>query len=85
MDDDLLNVNDDLLTAREAYAAMFVYLERVAKMTSSDELPILLGSMSFLPDGGTADPAAWSDWMKAIATVRAGGANLDLGLRPRER
>jgi hypothetical protein len=75
---------DDLLTTREAYAAMYVYLQRVAKMTSSDELPALLGGMSVLPDGGTADPAAWSDWLNAIATVRAGGANLDLGLRPRE-
>ena len=75
--------DDDLLTPREAYAAMYVYLQRIAKMTSSDELPALLGGMSVLPDGGTADPAAWSDWIKAIAAVRAGGANLELGLRPR--
>ena len=73
--------NNDLLTAREAYAAMYVFLERVAKMTTSEELPALLGGMSFLPDGGTADPAAWSDWMKAIATVRGGGADLSLRLK----
>jgi hypothetical protein len=38
--------------------------------------------MSILPDGGTADPAAWADWEDAVREVRDGKVDTALGLRP---
>ena len=70
----------DTLTKREAYAAMYTFLVGVYERTESDELGALLGGMSLLKDGGTADPAAWHDWEAAVAKVRSGGEDLELGL-----
>jgi hypothetical protein len=36
--------------------------------------------MSLLPDGKTADPAMWKDWLKAVEKSKAGEAGTDLGL-----
>ena len=46
-------------------------------------LPVgaLLGGMSLLTDGGTADPAAWHDWEAAVTKIRSGKTRLELGLR----
>jgi hypothetical protein len=72
----------DQITVREAYAAMYRYLEKVYQLTGADDLGGLLGSMSLLPDGQTADPAAWADWIRAVEEIRAGRGNLQLGLKP---
>jgi len=72
----------DQITVREAYAAMYRYLERLYELTGEDELGGLLGSMSLLPDGQTADPAAWTDWIQAVEEIRAGRGNLQLALKP---
>ena len=48
---------------------MFAYLEALWEETKSDDLGGFLGSMSFLADGGTADPAAWSDWLTAVKKI----------------
>ena len=50
----------DQISIRQAYVAMYQYLKRIYDLTGSDELGGLLGSMSLLPDGQPADPAAWS-------------------------
>lgn len=63
------------LTCEEAYIAMYRYLENLYELTDSDDLAGFLGDMSILPDGGTADPAAWEDWLDAIKKAR--GASLD--------
>lgn len=68
------------LTVLEAYSAMCKYLERVYELTGSDEVGGLLGSMSLLPDGQTADPGAWSDWVRAVAAVKAGEVDVELSL-----
>lgn len=70
----------DSLTKREAYAAMYAFLEQVYRRTGSDDLGALLGGMSLLKDGGTADPAAWEDWEEAVRKVSDGEVNLGLGL-----
>ncbi|QRN94139.1 hypothetical protein JRI60_34030 [Archangium violaceum] len=72
---------EDTLTLREAYAAMYAYLERLYEVTGSDELGGLLGGMSLLGDGTTADPAAWDDWMKAVRKARTGAVDMDLHLK----
>jgi len=56
----------DNLTLKEAYAAMYVFLEKRYNQTKSDDIGGMLGDMSFLQDGSTADPATWGDWLKSI-------------------
>jgi len=57
------------LSSREAYLAMFEFLRHHDERGPTDVIGGLLGSLSLLPDGGTADPAAWLDWQKAVETV----------------
>ncbi|NOK16311.1 hypothetical protein [Corallococcus carmarthensis] len=72
---------EDVLTIKEAYAAMFEYLKELYGMNPSDELGGLLGSMSLLDDGTPADPAVWSDWMLAVRKARQGAVDLRLKLK----
>ena len=71
----------EALSKREAYAAMYTFLEHVYERTESDDLGALLGGMSLLKDGGTVDPAAWHDWEVAVAKVRSGETHLELDVR----
>lgn len=54
------------LTEKQAYLAMLMFLEQYFHQTQSDDIGALLGSMSFLEDENTADPAMWHDWQKCI-------------------
>lgn len=63
------------LSTHEAYAAMFAYLEQIYGRTRSDDLGVLLGGMSLLSDGETADPAAWQDWIKAVERATTGNVD----------
>ena len=74
----------DKLTKRESYTAMLAFLEETYQRTDSDDLGMLLGGMSLLPDGRTADPAAWTDWEAAVSKVREHNISLDLDLRDDE-
>ena len=58
-----------LITSEQAYLAMFEYLVELFRRANSDELGSLLGGMSYLDDGQTADPAAWMDWLKCVKKV----------------
>ena len=69
------------LTPKEAYLAMFGFLATLYDLTKEDYLGGLLGGMSFLEDGSTADPAAWHDWLQAVEKVRRGDVNADLHLK----
>lgn len=69
------------LSEQEAYAAMFAFLEHRYRLTESDELGALLGSMSLLPGGGTADPAIWDDWLNAIREARSNAVNVLMELK----
>jgi ribulose 1,5-bisphosphate carboxylase large subunit-like protein len=72
------------LTTREAYTAMYFFLENLYRMTGSDELAGFLGGLAMLEDGTTADAAAWRDWLDAVAKVRAGRDDIRLRLKPPE-
>ena len=72
--------NETKLTTHEAYAAMFTYLLDLYERTQMDDLGGLLGSMSLLPDGTPADPAIWSDWLKAVQAVKEKKTDINLGL-----
>jgi len=70
----------DQIMIRQAYSAMYRYLERLFEQTKSDELGGLLGSLAVLPDGQPADPAAWSDWLRAVGEARNGQVDMHLSL-----
>lgn len=70
------------LTKKEAYQAMFIFLDNFYSSTNSDELGWMLGSMSFLEDGGTADPAMWDIWLESIEKMKsADDDDFDLKLK----
>lgn len=59
-----------VLTLREAYEAMFVYLERYYERSeSSDDIAIMLGKLNLDEDGRPMDPAALDDWLDAVHEV----------------
>ena len=68
------------LSIREAYLAMYAYLERLYDETEADYLGGLLGGMSLLEDELTADPAAWQGWIDAVDKVRRDDVDPKLGL-----
>lgn len=63
----------DLLTEKQAYAAMFEFLKRLYDLTKSDDLGGFLGSMSLLRDGVSADPAMINEWKKCVQFALDGG------------
>ncbi len=69
------------LSEHEAYAAMFAFLEHRYRLTGSDELGALLGSMSLLPGGNTADPAIWEDWLNAIRKAESHSVKVEMELK----
>ncbi|MGD1901946.1 MAG: hypothetical protein ACFB9N_06875 [Geitlerinemataceae cyanobacterium] len=60
------------LDYKEAYLAMYEFLNDFYDRTKSDEVGGLLGEMSLLGDGSTADPAAWEDWLRCIEKIENG-------------
>jgi len=62
-----------MLTHKQAYAAMFHFLEGFWARTKSDDVGMLLSSMSLLQDGATADAAVEQDWQQAVDYALKGG------------
>lgn len=54
------------LTVKQAYIAMFIFLDNLAKNMQSAEVNGYLSAMSFFPDGDTADSVMWLDWLEAV-------------------
>ncbi len=52
----------------QAFNAMTNFLDLFYNQTKSDDIGSLLGDMSFISDGATADPAAWYDWVNIVTT-----------------
>jgi hypothetical protein len=58
------------LTTRQAYEAMLAFLHGYWKRTGSEELADLLSGFQLNDaDDLPMDPAAWEDWLDAIAEV----------------
>jgi hypothetical protein len=62
-----------VMSEKQAYAAMFHFLEQLYLRTKSDELGGLLGGMSILQDGSPIDPAIGKDWRDAVEYAVNGG------------
>lgn len=70
------------LNLREAYLAMFAFLDELHQRTKWDALGSLLSDLSLLPDGTTADPAAWGDWLRCVEKARQGNVDARLVITP---
>ena len=57
------------LTKREALNAMRKFLDGYYERTFPDDIASLLGDITFLADGSTADPAVWKDWEDSINII----------------
>ncbi len=60
------------LSKKQAYLAMFAFLDDYYQRSNSDEVAIMLGGMSLLSDGSVADSAIEDDWEKAVKKVLDG-------------
>jgi hypothetical protein len=60
---------------------MFAFLEEYYRLTNSDDIGGLLGSMSLLPDGGPADSTIAEEWAEAVEAAVEGRVSADLQLR----
>lgn len=74
---------EDCLTLQEAYLAMFEFMAQLYQRTGSDEVGSVLGDISMLADGTTADPAAWGDWMRCVEKARQGAVDGNLVVIPK--
>ena len=66
-----------ILTSKEAYRAMYFFLDNLYQNTKSDDLGGFLGSMSLVEDF-PADPALWEDWLIAIKKAQDNSESIDL-------
>lgn len=66
---------------KQAYAAMFHFLEQLYLRVKSEDLGGLLGGMAVLQDGSPADPATAKDWREAVEYALKGGTPGSLKLR----
>ncbi len=69
------------ITSKEAFLAMFSFLEKHYDLTKSDDIGALLGSMSLLEDGVTADSAVWEEWQESIKRVKLKEVNAQVALK----
>ena len=80
---------ENKLNDKEAYEAMFIYLNNLYERTNSDDLAGYLGSMLLMEDGKPVDSAVWSDWMSAIKEVKnkdkTGTSKIDFILDQRDQ
>ncbi len=59
-----------LLSEKEAYKAMFLFLEKHYQMTGADDIGALLGVLSLCENNRPGDVALWQDWLDAIAELK---------------
>ena len=50
---------------------MFAFLQIRAERFDPDEIKIVLGELSLLPDGCSIDSGAQNDWKKCVALAKA--------------
>lgn len=59
-----------LLTERQAFRVMIRFLEQYYERGKSDDIAVLLGSLSSVwGDDLPGDPAHWSDWLECVHEI----------------
>jgi hypothetical protein len=71
---------EDVLTTKQAYAAMFDFIEQVFRRTNADSLGSLLGDMSTMSDGLPADSAIAEEWECSVNRAKKGEVDTGLAL-----
>lgn len=61
----------DRLTPDQAHRAMRAYLEQQAARAPEIDVAQVLSDSQMLPDGRSADPAAWREWLDCVEAVIA--------------
>nr|WP_320167305.1 hypothetical protein [uncultured Methylophaga sp.] len=74
-------MDDVKISKKEAYLAMYAFLDNYYSLTKSDDIAGLLGELSLLADGGSADPSAKSDWNEALQKALSGKVNAQLQIK----
>jgi hypothetical protein len=69
------------LSGKQAYLAMYAFLLAEYERSPSEVLAVLLGGMSLLPGGRTADPAVETDWDDACRAAVDGRVDASLRLK----
>ena len=69
---------ENTLSTHQAYLAMYSFLEELYSEYGFDQLGPVLSNMSLLSDGGSADPATYHDFLRAIEKAKAGQVNASL-------
>lgn len=69
-----------VISIKQAYAAMYRFLEIEFELTSSADIGGLLGGLSLLDDGSPADIAAWDQWLQSVDDVLHGNVDISLGM-----
>ena len=72
---------NETLTAKHAYKARYLFLDEIYFRTKSIDIGVLLGGMSLLADGSTADNTVQPRWEAAIETA-AKDPDINLKLSP---
>ena len=62
------------MNKKEAYEALFYFLEKWYNITKSDDIGEMLSLMEYLEDGKPADPVMWDYWIEAIEKVKSKGS-----------
>jgi len=63
----------DSLTSKEAYKAMFFYIDQYYhEVSRPTKLGDILKSMSWQEDDSTTDPTMWEIWLAAVKKARSG-------------
>jgi hypothetical protein len=64
-----------MLSEKQAYAAMLLFLDRFNRNTKSEgEIGSLISGMHFVAEVETFDPAYWDEWLEDVQKVLAASA-----------
>ena len=68
------------LTRKQAYLAMYAFLENYYDLSKADDVGALLGGLSLTADGSPLDSAFWVDWEEAVQRVMDGDVDAEIEL-----
>lgn len=54
------------LNESQAMQAMIIFLDQYYEQVQSDDIAVLLGSLTLLEDGKPVDSAMWDEWLESI-------------------
>jgi hypothetical protein len=71
---------EKVLSKKDAYLAMFSFLEGYYRRTGANEVGSLLSGMCLMGDGMPMDQAYWFEWERAIESALNGTVDAEVRL-----